>query len=240
MADDNPTWGEARIADELLLKLGLSVSLRTIGKYLRDRPAGRTPDPAQRWLTFVRHHAQAVVACDFFVVVTARLCVLFVFVVAKLSRRSVLHHNVTAHPAAEWTLQQFREAIPTDPSYRFVIHDRDRILSKELDVAATAMGVRVLRTPVRGSLANSICESLIGTIRRECLDFMIPLGECHLNRILRQWIRHYNRGRPHTSLGPGTPEPGATTMPWAADRHRLPTDEVVRSRAILGGLQHKY
>ena len=240
MADDNPTWGEARIANELLLKLGLSVSPRTIGKYLRDRPTGRTPDPAQRWLTFVRNHAQAVIACDFFVVVTASFRVLYVFVVVEVGRRKILHHNVTAHPTAEWTLQQFRETIPAEHSYRFVIHDRDRIFSKELDEAVTAMGVRVLRTPVRAPLANSICERLIGTIRRECLDFMIPLGERHLRRILREWIRHYNRGRPHSSLGPGMPEPGSRATPRATDRHCLPTDEVVRSRPINGGLHHEY
>ena len=137
-------------------------------------------------------------------------------------------------------MQQFREAIPADHSYRFVIHDRDRIFSKELDEVVTAMGVRVLRTPVRAPLANSICERLIGTIRRECLDFMIPLGERHLRLILREWIRHYNRDRPHSSLGPGLPEPGPKTIPRAADRHRLPHDEVVRARPILGGLHHEY
>ena len=240
MAADNSTWGEARIADELLLKLGLSVSPRTVGKYLRDRPGGRAPDPAQRWLTFIRNHAQAVVACDFFVVVTASFRVLYVFVALEQGRRRILHHNVTTHPTAEWTLQQFREAIPADHSYRFVIHDRDQVFSKELDEAVTAMGVRVLRTPVRAPLANSICERLIGTIRRECLDFMIPLGERHLKRILREWIRHYNRGRPHSSLGPGLPEPGPKTTAWAVDRHRLPHDEVVRARPILGGLHHEY
>ncbi len=240
MAADNPTWGEARIADELLLKLGLSVSPRTIGKYLRDQPAGRTPDPAQRWLTFVRNHAQAVVACDFFVVVTARFRLLYVFVVVELGRRRILHHNVTTHPTAEWTMQQFREAIPADHSYRFVIHDRARVFSKELDEEVTAMGVRVVQTPVRAPLANSICERLIGTIRRECLDFMIPLGERHLRRVLREWIRHYNRGRPHSSLDPGMPEPASRATPRAADRHCLPTDEVVRSRPINGGLHHEY
>ena len=219
MADDNPTWGEARIADELLLKLGLKVSPRSVGKYLRERPRGRAPDPAQRWLTYIRNHAQAVVACDFFVVVTASFRVLYVFVALEQGRRRILHHNVTTHPTAEWTLQQFREAIPADHSYRFVIHDRDQIFSKELDEAVTATGVRVLRTPVRSPLANSICERLIGTIRRECLDFMIPLGQRHLKRILREWIRHYNRGRPHSSLGPGIPDAASAVTPLAPNRH---------------------
>ena len=172
MAAANPTWGEARIADELLLKLGILVSPRTVGKYLWDRPPGRARDPAQRWLTFVRNHAQAIVACDFFVVLTASFRILYVFVVMELGTRKILHHNVTAHPTAEWTLQQFREALPDDHRYRFVIHDRDRIFSKDLDEAVTSMGVRVLRTPVRDPQANSICERFVGTARRECLDFL--------------------------------------------------------------------
>ena len=102
------------------------------------------------------------------------------------------------------------------------------------------MGVRVLRTPVRAPLANSICERLIGTIRRECLDFMIPLGERHLKRILREWIRHYNRGRPHSSLGPGIPDAASAVTPLAPNRQCVPTDHVVRARPILGGLHHEY
>jgi hypothetical protein len=110
MGADNPTWGEARIADELQLKLGIRVSPRTIRKYLSGgSSSGRTPDPAQRWLTFVRNHAQAIVACDFFVLVTATFRVLYVFVIIEIGTRRIVHCNVTAHPTAEWTLQQFRD-----------------------------------------------------------------------------------------------------------------------------------
>ena len=102
MAADNPTWGQEHIANELKLKLGIRVSPRTVQKYLA-RHRGRTPDPSQRWLTFVRNHAQAMVACDFFVVVTARFRILYVMVIMELGRRQILHYNVTAHPSAEWT-----------------------------------------------------------------------------------------------------------------------------------------
>jgi transposase InsO family protein len=172
---ENSTWGEERIANELKLKLGIRVSPRTVEKYLRDGPV-RTPDPKQRWLTFVHNHAKGIVACDFFVVVTATFRTLYVFVVMELGTRRILHHNVTAHPTAEWTLQQFREALPGDHPYRFVIHDRDSIFSKRLDKAVTDLGVRVLRTPVRAPMANSVCERFGGTLRRECLDLLIPLG----------------------------------------------------------------
>jgi hypothetical protein len=126
MAAQNPTWGEERIANELKLKLGIRVSPRTVQKYLcRGGYPGRKPDPNQRWLTLIHNHAKAIAACDFFVVVTATIRVLYVFLIVEVGRRRILHHNITAHPTAEWTLQQFREALPGDHPYRFVIHDQD-------------------------------------------------------------------------------------------------------------------
>jgi transposase InsO family protein len=185
MAAENPTWGEERIANELKLKLGIRVSPRTVQKYLAGGGCpGRKPDPSQRWLSFVHNHAQSIVASDFLVVVTARFRILYVFVIMELGTRKILHHNVTTHPTAEWTLQQFREALPGGHPYRFVIHDRDSIFSRELDNAVADMGVRILRTPVRAPLANSVCERLVGTARRKCLDLLIPLGERHLRRTL--------------------------------------------------------
>src|SRR5713101_4446714 len=107
---------------------------------------------------------------------------------------------------AEWTAQQFRMIVVGDQPHRLVIHDRDAIYSEGVDRTLAAIGVTVLKTPVRAPQVNAFCERLIGTIRRECLDFMIPLNEPHLRRILRRWVDHYNRGRPHARLGPGIPE----------------------------------
>jgi transposase InsO family protein len=205
MAHDNPTWGEERIAHELSLKLGIRVSPRTVGKYVeRGEPRGRS---GQRWTNFVRNHAQAIVACDFFVSVSASFRVLYVFVAMEVGSRRILHTNVTAHPTAEWTIQQFREFMAFDHPYQFVIHDHDAIFSARLDFELRGFDVRVMKTPVRAPTANAYCERLVGTIRRECLDFLIPLSEAHLKRILHEFVRHYNRGRPHSSLGPGIPEP---------------------------------
>ena len=103
MAAENPSRGEERIASELKRKLGVRVSPRTVRKYLRSGGPRREPDLKQRWLTFVRNHAKVIVACDFFVVVTASFRVLYVFVIMELGARRILHHNVTAHPTAEWT-----------------------------------------------------------------------------------------------------------------------------------------
>jgi len=135
MAHDNPTWGQERIANELLLKLGLRISPRTVRKYMPkrvDRGPGKRVQ-SQRWTTFVRNHAQAIVACDFCVAIMATFRILYVFVVIEHTTRRILHVNVTAHPTAQWTLQQLREAIPSDHGYRFLIHDRDSIFSRALD-----------------------------------------------------------------------------------------------------------
>src|SRR5215510_12855000 len=243
MAWENPSWGEERIANELLLKLGLRVSPRTIRKYLPKRlnPGRGKCATTQRWQTFVRHHAQAIVACDFCVVITATFRRLYVFVVMEHATRRLLHTNVTAYPTASWTLQQLREAIPADHTYRFLLHDRDSIFSQQLDQGIRHLGLRVLKTPVRTPQANALCERLIGTLRRECWDYVIPLSARHVGHVLTQWVRHYNTSRPHMSLGPGMPQPPASLpVPLLVHRHQLPEHLLVVSQPILGGLHHAY
>jgi len=240
MAADNPSWGQKRIANELQLKLRIRVSPRTVAKYLRRGGPLRAPDPKQRWLTFVHNHAKVIVACDFFVVITATFRTLYVFVSMEVGTRRILHHNVTAHPTAEWTLQQFRETLPGDHAYRFVLHDRDSIFSRELDKAVTKLGVRVLRTPVRAPMANAFCERLGGSLRRQCLDFLIPLHERHLRMMVKEWGLHYNRGRPHSSLGPGVPDQSQQSVPASDHRHKLPAGYRVARTPVLGGLHHEY
>src|SRR5262249_19819519 len=147
MARENPTWGEGRIADELTLKLGIKISPRTVRKHLETNWPRGTSD--QRWATFVRNHVKAIVACDFFVSVTATFGIVYVFLAMEISSRRILHFNVTEHPSADWTLQQFREVLAEPHPYRFVIHDRDSIFSPALDRALKDFGARVLKTPVR-------------------------------------------------------------------------------------------
>src|SRR5208337_3382379 len=178
MARENASWGEERIANELLLKLGLRVSPRTVRKYMpKSPPATGIPRGDQRWATFLKNHARGIIACDFCVAVTATFRILYVFVVIEHASRRLIHLNVTAHPTAAWTLQQLRDAIPLDHEYRFIIHDHDAIFSAELDASLTRLGLKVITTPVRSPQANSLCERLIGTLRRECLDWIIPLSE---------------------------------------------------------------
>jgi transposase InsO family protein len=244
MALENPTWGQERIANELLLKLGLKVSPRTVRKYMPDHCVGRPGKrgQSQRWSTFIRNHAKGIIACDFCVVVTATFRVLYVFVVIEHASRRLLHVNVTAHPTAPWTLQQLREAIPADHAYRILIHDRDSIFSKQVDQGIRNLGLRVLKTPVRTPVANAICERVIGTLRRECLDFVIPLNQRHLYGLLKEWVAHYSAGRPHMSLGPGIPFQPPVSRLVTPHQHRcqLPPDCRVIVTPILGGLHHEY
>jgi transposase InsO family protein len=178
-------------------------------------------------------------ACDFAVAVTARFQSLYIFVVMEIGSRRVLHCNSTQHPTADWTIQQLREGIPCDHEYSYLIHDRHATFSSELDAAVAGLGLQVIKTPVRSPKSNALWERLIGTIRRECLDFMIPLNNRHLRIIIREWVSHYNQARPHSRLGPGFPARRATP-PSRAHRHRFEKGEKVTSKAILGGLHHDY
>jgi putative transposase len=241
MANENPAWGEERIANEFHLKLGIRLSPRTVNKYLSRRPP-RRPRGDLRWSTFLRLHAQGIIACDFLVAVTATFRLLYVFVVIEHHSRRLIHCNVTAHPSAAWTLQQLREAVGFEERYEYLLHDRDSIFAKHLDESIQRLGVKVLKSPPRSPKANAICERVIGTIRRGCLDWLIPLSECHLRRILKSWIPHYNTGRPHMALGPGVPDPPLTNFYHTnpKSRHRHGESCAVRANPILGGLHHEY
>jgi putative transposase len=181
------------------------------------------------------------VACDFFAVVTATFKVLYIFVVVEHATRRIRHVNVTRHPTGEWTLQQLREAIPGDHRYQYLIRDRVTKFSSRLDESVRRLDWQILKTPVRTPQANGICERTIGTIRRECLDYLIPLGERHLCRVLAEWVRHFNSARPHCALGPGIPHP-SLCLPAALrpKRHELPAGTRVTTRPVLGGLHHEY
>jgi putative transposase len=241
MVRENPTWGEARVASELALKLGIRICPRTVRAYWpQDLRPNRGPS-SQRWMTFVRNHARFIVACDFVVAVTLRFRILYAFVVMEVGSRKILHLNVTPHPTSSWTLQQLREAIPSDHEYHWLIHDRAGTFAYELDRDVKTFGITVLKTPVRAPKANAYCERLIGSLRRECLDWFIPLNERHVRMLAREWADHYNQERPHRSLGPGIPDP-PPGLPVArqTDRHNVPDGFSIRKKSILGGLHHEY
>jgi transposase InsO family protein len=198
------------------------------------RPPGQ-PRGDQRWSTFLKNHAKAILACDFFVAVTAKFRMLYVFVVIEHSTRRLAHINVTTNPNADWALQQLREVVGNGGGHRYLIHDRDRIFAKHLDDSIRALGVEVLRSPVASPKANSLCERVIGTARRECLDWLIPLSEAHLRAILKCWVTHYNSGRPHSALGPGVPDPPANqkVIPKLEARRCLAADALVLAKSVV-------
>ncbi|MEO8036740.1 MAG: integrase core domain-containing protein, partial [Acidobacteriota bacterium] len=178
---------------------------------------------------------------DFVVSTTMSLRSVYTFVAIELGSRRILHTATTSHPTAAWTTQQLREALPSDHPYRYLLHDRDSIFSAELDASISRLGVEILKSPPRSPKANSFCERVIGTLRRECLDWIIPLGEGQIRAVVREWMGHYNRGRPHMSLGPGVPEP-SDLVPAALQphRHKLPEGLHVAATPLLNGLHHEY
>ena len=183
MALENPTWRQERIANELLLKRGLRVSPRTVRKYMPGHGVGGPGKrgQAQRWSTFIRNQAKGIVACDFCVVITATFRILYVFVIIDHASRRLIHVNVTSHPTAQWTMQQFREAIPVDHEYRFLIHDRDLIFSRQVDQGVRHLRLRVLKTPVRTPVANPYTSllHLFGPIRYKWVAALCLPALCH-------------------------------------------------------------
>ena len=135
-------------------------------------------------------------------------------------------------------------AVPRDRARRsapaILIHDRDSVYAAAVDDAVTAMGLTVLKTPVRCPQANAFCERLIGTMRRECLDWMIVLNERHIRAVVKEWVAHYNKGRPHSRLGSGIPEPSRGIPTPQISGYRIPCDQGVVRRTVLGGLHHEY
>jgi len=182
------------------------------------------------------------VACDFFIAVTATFRLLYVFVVIEHGSRRLARIDITARPSAAWTLQQLREVVGFDPVYRYLIHDPDSIFARHLDESITALGLIVLKSPPRCPQTNAICERVIGTIRREYLDWVIPLSEAHLRLILTEWVALYSRGRPHSMLGPGVPDPPRelAVVPKSQSRHRLAAGTFVLVRSIMSSSHHEY
>jgi len=224
MSMENMTWGSPKIVNELAL-LGHVVQKSTVEKHM-VKP--RKPDPSQRWGTFIRNHMNVTAACDFFVVPTLTFKLMYVFVVLSHCRRRILHVNVTDHPTAEWTARQILEAFPGEVP-RLLIHDRDAIYGWDFDRTVKMLGIRQIRTAPRSPWQNAFVERVIGSIRRECTDHLIPLGQGHLLRRLREYGDYYNTARPHQSLDGNAPEP----------REVERVGEVV-ARPVLGGLHHRY
>jgi len=226
MAAANPFWGAPRIHGELL-KLGIQISERSVSRLL---PRNRKP-PSQTWKTFLANHVDQLVSIDFFTVPTATFRVLFVLVVLAHRRRSVAHFNVTEHPTAVWAAQQIREAFPDDSAPRYLIRDRDRVYGERFRHRVGEMGITEVLAAPRSPWQNAYAERLVGSIRRECLDHVIVLGEKHLRRILRSYFDYYQESRTHLSLGKDAPSTRVVQPPELGAVVELPQ---------VGGLHHRY
>jgi len=163
-------------------------------------------------------------------------------VVIHHDSRRLLQFTVTAHPTAAWTLRQLREAIGFEEVHHYLFHDRDSIFAGSLDESIKHLGLTVVKSPPHSPNVSAICEREIGTIRRECLDCLIPLSEPHLRSMLKEWVTHYNVACPHMALGPGVPDPpvGAVLATNQKSRHRLGASTLVCARSVLGGMHHEH
>ena len=226
MAAANPLWGAPRIHGELL-KLGSEISERTISRLM---PKSR-PRPSQTWRTFLANHVGDLVSIDFLTVPTVRLRVLFVLVVLRHHRRRVVHFNVTAHPTAIWTAQQLVDAFPDESAPAYLLRDRDRVYGHHFRRRVKGMGIQEVLTAPQSPWQNPFAERLIGSIRRECLNHMLVLGERHLRRILTRYFAYYHRARTHLALDKDAPNLRPIELPAAGSIVQLPE---------VGGLHHRY
>jgi transposase InsO family protein len=209
-----------------------------VWKILHD--AGIDPAPNRRgqtWRTFLAAQAHTILAADFFHVDTVFLRRLYVLFFIEHATRRVHIAGITAHPTSAWVTQQARNLLmdlsDQAAALKFVIRDRDTKFTTAFDAVFTAIGVRIIKTPVQAPRANAIAERWIGSARRECLDQLLISGERHLRLVLGEYADHYNTHRPHRALN---------QQPPAGRTHRLTqsTNARVLRRDRLGGLIHEY
>jgi putative transposase len=226
MSRNNPCWGAPRIHGELL-KLGIEITEPTVAQYMVRQ---RKP-PSQTWRTFLQNHVHSLVSVDFFTVPTIRFQILYVFLVLAHDRRRILHFGVTAHPTAEWTAHQLREAFPWDSAPRYLLRDRDRIFGHDFIQQVKAMGIKQVLSAPRSPWQRAYVERVIGSIRRECLDHVIVFSEGSLRRTLTAYFSYYHQWRTHLSLDKDAPQ--------SRGKQQTSDGPVVEIREV-GGLHHHY
>jgi putative transposase len=233
LASENPSWGYRRIQGEMV-SLGYRVAPSTVWQILQQAeidPARRRSGPT--WSEFLTAQARGIVACDFFCVDTVFLRRLYVLVFIEHGTRRMHLGGITTNPTGPWATQRARELVERFAGFKFLIRDRDSKFTRSFDDVFAFEGIEVIRTPVRAPNANAICERLVGTTRRECLDHLLVVGGRHLEHILTEYLAHYNRRRPHRSLGQRPPDPPDKPEPLTSPRDVIRYD-------VVGGLVHEY
>jgi transposase InsO family protein len=224
MSIANSLWGAPRIHGELL-KLGIEIGQTSVAKYM----VRRIGPPSQGWKTFLNNHADGIAAMDLFVVPTISFRLLYGLLIMGHGRRQILWFGVISHPTAEWIANQLTEACGWEQAPRYLIRDRDGAYGEVFIRRLRSMGIRDRPTSPRSPWQNAYAERLIGSIRRECVDHIIVLGERHLRHVLLSYMQYYNEVRTHLSLNKDAPAP----RPVQRAGHIL-------CRPILGGLHHHY
>ena len=240
LARENSTWGYRRIQGELAT-MGISIAASSVWAILKRHhiePSPRRSGPT--WAECLSSQAKGLMACDFFHVDTVLLRRLYVLVFIHHDSRRVRIVGVTANPATDWVTQQARNiSMPLADEAKavtFLVRDRDTKYTASFDAVFAAEGTRTIKTPVRAPRANAICERVIGTLRRECLNRTLILGRRHLETVLAEYVEHYNSHRPHRSLGQRSPSALDTTPALIGD---VDLTKLRRSDR-LGGLIHEY
>ena len=233
MAHENPTWGYPKIHGELLM-LGFEIEQSTVKKYMPRR----NPDPKKRqsWKVFLKNHLPEIVAMDFFTVSILSFSgfkMLYVFFIISHDRRKILHYNATFAPTADWTCQQIKAAFPKKGKYRYMICDNDKIFSKKVVKELKDVGIKTKKTSFRSPWQNGVAERFIGSIRRECMDHMIPLSQKHVLRLIKNYVDYYHETRTHLSLKKDAP------VSRAIQRRPSPDAKII-SIPQANGLHHRY
>jgi putative transposase len=236
-ARENPSWGYKRIVGELA-GLGVVVSASSVRAILIRH--GLLPAPERdslSWRRFLRQQAASMLACDFLTVETVLLTRVYVLFFVSLERRRVEFVASTPNPDGRWVAQQARNLIMQlgdgERRFRFLLHDRDSKFCFDFDTVFRSEGMRIIRTPVRAPNANAHAERWVGTLRRECLDRVLILNRRHLDHVLRHYVAHYNRHRPHRSLSLEPPQERPVASASA------PSPRIDR-RELIGGLINEY
>jgi len=237
LARENPTWGYRRIQGELAT-MGVVLSPSSVWAILQRNDIDPSPmRSGPTWTEFLRSQASSILACDFFSVDTVLLKRLYVLFFIELDTRRVHVTGVTAHPIGPWVVQQARNLTMALEDrvhpVKFLIRDRDTKFTSSFDEVFRADGIRIIRTPIRAPRANAFAERFVGTVRRKCR--MLILGRRHLERVLDEYVAHYNGHRPHRALGQMAP----LTMdsPTPIDD---PQPAELRRRDAAFGLIHEY
>src|SRR5436305_8740794 len=224
MSIANPLWGAPRIHGELL-KLGIDVGQTTVAKYMAKH---RRP-PSQGWRTFLRNHVDGIASMDLFMVPTASFRLLYGLLILQHGRRQIMWLGVTAHPTAEWITRQLAEAYGWKEAPQYIVRNRDAVYGDIFIRRLRAIGIRARPTAARSPWQNGYAERLIGSIRRECLDYVVVFGERHLCHLLKAYQRYYNEARTQLSVSKEAP---VSRGVQAVGR--------VLCLPILGGLHHQY